>query len=365
MKKLKIAQVGTIWERTPPTLYGGTERIVHQLTEELIKKGQDVTLFATGDSKTSAKLKYTYPRAAYRDGIDWVNFLYPLDHIAQPFLHADKFDIIHVHLNKSQDYAALVFAKLVKTPVVFTLHFQIPTPDDKKKRDRRILLSEFKDNNFVSISNAQRTMNLNYVDTVYHGMDFSLFKFNEKKPGKDLVWIGRFFQDKGPKEAIEVAKLTGHNLIMAGKIDKFEKNALDYYNNEIAPHIDGKQIKYIGEVNDRQKIRLLKKAKALLMPINWNEPFGLTTIEAMAMGVPVLAFDRGPMREIIKDGKTGFVVKNVKGMAEAVGKVDGLNRKLIGQYARSHFSVETMTNNYLALYEKVIKQSKKRDHKSN
>jgi glycosyltransferase involved in cell wall biosynthesis len=354
MKKLRIAQVGTIWETTPPKLYGGTERIVHQLTEELHKKGHEVTLFATGDSKTSAKLKSTYPRAAYRDGVPWENILYPLEHIAHVFEHAHEFDIIHVHLNKVQDYAALVLAQYVKTPVVFTIHFLIPTEKQKDRRDRFKFLGKYRSSHFVSISNAQRTMYLNYVDTVYNGLDFTRYEMPEK-PGKNLVWIGRFAPTKGPKEAIEVAKLTGRNLIMAGKIDYQDQHFLKYYEEEIKPHIDGRQIQYIGEVNETQKIKLLKRAKALLNPVNWNEPFGLTSIEAMAMGVPVLAFDKGPMREIIMDGKTGFVVKNVKQMAKAIAKVETLNRSLISQYARSHFSAETMANNYIKVYESIIR----------
>lgn len=357
MNKLRIAQVGTIWESTPPKLYGGTERVVHQLTEELVRQGHDVTLFATGDSKTNAKLNATYPRAAYRDGVSWENFLYPLEHVANVFEHAHEFDIIHMHLNRSQDYAALAFAQFVDTPVVSTLHFLLPTTDDKSRQDRYMFLNKYRHSNFISISDAQRTMDLNYIATVYNGLDFSKYDVPDR-PGKDLVWIGRFCADKGTKYAIEAAKLAGINLILAGKIDYLKQDAYDYWKKEIEPHIDGKQITYIGEVNDAQKIKLLKKAKAFLNPVMWNEPFGLTTIEAMAMGVPVIAFDKGPMREIILDGKTGYVVKNAREMAKALKKVDDLNRSLISQYAKSHFSSTAMANNYLKVYEKLINERK-------
>ncbi|MBX4198292.1 glycosyltransferase, partial [Candidatus Parcubacteria bacterium] len=222
MKKLRIAQVGTIWETLPPKLYGGTERVLHGLTEELAKRKFDVTLFATGDSKTSAKLKSTYPRAAYRDGVPWENFLYPLDHIAHAFYHADQFDIIHVHLNRSQDYAALILADLVKTPTVFTLHFELVHPKHKNWKnwkDRHYFLMKYRDHNFISISDAQRTLDLNFISTVHNGLDFSHFEMPEK-PGKDLVWIGRFSHEKGTKEAIQVAKKSGLNLILAGKLDR-------------------------------------------------------------------------------------------------------------------------------------------------
>jgi glycosyltransferase involved in cell wall biosynthesis len=358
MKKLRIAQVGTIWETVPPKLYGGTERVLHGLVEELASRGHDVTLFATGDSKTSAKLKYTYPRAAYRDGLSWENFLYPFDHMAHAFYHADEFDIIHVHLNRSQDYAALVLADLIKTPVVFTLHFELVHPKHsnwKNWKDRHYFLTKHREHNFISISDAQRTIGLNFISTVHNGLNFSHFEMPEK-PGKDLLWIGRICHEKGTKEAIEVAKKTGMNLILAGKTDR---SKYAQYTDEVMAMVDGKQIKYIGEVNDKQKAALLKKTKALLMPINWNEPFGLVPIEAMAMGVPVIAFNRGPMKEIIVDGKTGFVVKNVNDMAKAVKKVDELNRNLIRQYALKHFSAATMTDNYLNVYEEVLKKHNK------
>ena len=355
MKKLRIAQVGTLWESTPPKLYGGTERVVHDLTEELVKKGHKVTLYATGDSKTSADLKFTFPKAAYRMGIPWENFLYPLEHIAEPFLHADDYDIIHVHLNRSQDYAALPFSRLVKTPTIFTMHFILPLKNEKARKDRFDFLTKYRDDMFTTISSAQGTMDLNYVATVHNGLNFDHFT-EADKPGNDLVWIGRFSDKKGTKEAIEVAKATGLNLILAGKIELLKGEDFDYYEQQIKPHIDGKQISYIGEVNDVQKAKLFKKAKVMLMPINWNEPFGLTPIEAMAAGVPVIAFDKGAMRQIIMDGKTGFVVKNTKAMIDAVGKVDELNRNLIRQYALSHFSASTMADNYLKVYEEVIEK---------
>jgi glycosyltransferase involved in cell wall biosynthesis len=338
-------------------LYGGTERVVYGLTEQLVRKGHDVTLFATGDSKTSAKLSYTFPRAAYRYGIPWNNFLYPVEHFAEVFKRADEFDIIHIHVGQPQDVVTLAFAALVKTPVVFTYHnsFPVEKEKDKNRVGEYDLVKRFKDSNFISISDAQRTIDVKFIATVHNGLDFKKYKMS-RKPGKDLVWIGRFLPYKGPKEAILAAKKTGHNLILAGKVDYMNPESRDYFTWEIEPLIDGKQIKYIGEVNDMQKKELLKKAKAFLMPIKWNEPFGLTVIEAMAMGVPVIAFDAGPMREIILDEKTGFIVKNVQQMAAAIRKVEDLNRSLISQYTKSHFSDEAMAMKYLEAYEAVIRK---------
>jgi glycosyltransferase involved in cell wall biosynthesis len=300
-------------------------------------------------------LKSTYPRAAWRDGIHWENILYPLDHIAHVFKHAEEFDIIHVHLNRSQDYAALLFADLVKTPTVFTLHFLLPTVKDKSRKDRYEFLLKHRDHDFITISNSQRTLDLTYAATVYNGLNFDHFTM-PAKPGKDLVWIGRFCHEKGTREAIEVARKTGLNLLLAGKIDKVKPEYYEYYKKEVEPFIDGKQIKYLGEVNDNQKAKLLVKAKALLVPINWNEPFGLTTIEAQACGVPVIAFNKGSSAEIVVEGKTGFIVENVNEMAKAVSKVDELNRNLIRQYTLSHFSATNMAENYEKVYHEVIKR---------
>ncbi|MDP3057540.1 MAG: glycosyltransferase family 4 protein [bacterium] len=354
MKKLRIAQVGAIWETTPPPLYGGTERIVYNLTEELVRHGHDVTLFATGDSKTSGKLESVYPRALYRDGIPWSNPLYPLLHITNAFDKADQFDVIHMHLNTRQDYVALAFASWIKTPVVVTIHFVMPGENDPAKQDRLLLLKKYKKNNFVTISNAQRTLSfLNYAGTVYNGLDFSEFKFNPK-PENYLAWLGRFCHDKGTYEAIQVAKKTGMKLIMGGKIDWANEEYKKYYEEKVKPHIDGKQIVYLGELGDKEKIELLRNAKALLNPINWNEPFGLVTIEAMACGTPVIAFDNGPVREQIIEGKTGFIVKNIDEMAEAVGKIGKIDRAFCQKHAVQHFSAKAMAEGYERVYEKVL-----------
>ncbi len=354
MKRLRIAQIGSIWEQTPPKLYGGTQRVVSNLTEELVKRGHKVTLFATGDSKTKAKLSSVTKKPLYRAGIPWTNFLYPLYHISEVFERAHEFDLIHMHFDTRQDYVALVLAGMVKTPTIFTTHFVWPLDKDKDRQDRFMFLKKYKDRNFVAISDAQRTLpELNAVATVHNGLDLSKYH-PAKKAGANLVWIGRICKDKGTKEAIEVAKKTGLKLILAGKLDQHNPEYLEYYEKEIEPHIDGQQITYIGEVNDKQKEALLKKACALLNPINWNEPFGLITIEAMAMGVPVIAFDNGPVHEQILNGKTGFIVRNVSEMAEAVGKVETLNRGLIREYALRNFSVKNMADGYEEVYRKIL-----------
>lgn len=361
MKKLRIAQIGTIWETTPPPLYGGTERIVYNLTEELVRHGHDVTLFATGDSKTSGKLESVYPRALYRD-LGWSNHLYPLLHISNAFDRAKGFDVIHMHLNTRHDYISLVLADYIKniTPTVFTTHFIYPLEGEKGREDRMAFLKKYQKHNFVTISNTQRTLRfLNYMGTVHNGLYFSLFNFNDK-PENYLAWLGRVTPTKGTWEAIQAAKKVKTKLMLAGKIDWDSAEDIKYYNEKIKPEIDGKQIVYVGELGDIEKIKFLRNAKAVLHPINWNEPFGLVTIEAMACGTPVIAFDRGPVREQIIEGKTGFIVKNIDEMAGAVGKVSKINRKKCYEHANKNFSAKAMAEGYEEIYRKVIAAKGKR-----
>lgn len=351
---MRIAQVSTIWEKTPPALYGGTERVVSNLTEGLVRRGHDVTLFATGDSKTSGRLEFVYPRALYRDGIPWTNPLYPLLHLTNAFDKAGKFDIIHMHFNTRQDYVALALADYVKTPTIFTIHFVLPAKNEKDRRDRFLLLEKYRRHNFVSISKAQRTLDfLHYSGTVYNGLDFSGFKFNSK-PEDYVAWLGRFCYEKGTREAIMAAKKAKVKLVLAGKVDWANPVYKKYYEKEVKPKIDGKNVVYLGELSDREKIKFLRKAKAVLNPINWNEPFGLVTIEAMACGTPVIAFDRGPIREQIIDGRTGFIVRNVNEMAKAIRKVSQIDRGFCREQAISKFSAEAMTSGYEKLYEKIL-----------
>jgi glycosyltransferase involved in cell wall biosynthesis len=263
-----------------------------------------------------------------------------------------------MHLNTRQDYVSLAFAGWVKTPVVITLHFVMPGENDPAKQDRLLLLKKYKNNNFISISNAQRTLNfLNYIDTVYNGLDFSEFKANQK-PENYLAWFGGIRHDKGTAEAIAVAKKLGMKLVIGGKIDWANEEYIKYYNEKIKSEIDGKQIIYIGELADKEKIEFLGKAKALLHPLNWNEPFGLVAIEAMACGTPVIAFDNGPVKEQIIEGKTGFIVKNVDEMAEAVGKIDTIDRAFCAKHANEKFSAKKMAEGYEEAYRKVITDKK-------
>jgi len=355
---MKIAQVAPIWERVPPKKYGGSERVVYNLTEGLVKRGHQVTLFASGDSQTSAKLVATVPKSLREMGVPWENALYPLYHLAEAFEKADEFDILHTHLNTRQDYPILPFSRFIKTPVVSTTHMEYPTTPDRV--DRLQLLKKYKNHPLVSISNAQRKIKgLNYVATVYNGIEINEFEFNEK-PKNYLMWLGRFSPSKGAKEAIELAKKTDQKLILAGKIDIYNKEYMEYYKKEIKPNLGQKQIIYLGEVGQKQKANLLKNAYALINLIQWDEPFGLVPVEAMACGTPVIATNRGSMPELIKDGETGFLVKTMDQAISALKRINQISRRACREHVEKNFTVEKMVEGYERVYEKVIKDWKKK-----
>lgn len=364
-RSLRIAQIGSIWETTPPKLYGGTERVVSCLTEGLVKQGHEVTLFATGDSKTAAKLESIVDEPLYRNKIFWANLPYPLMHIYHAYEHSDRFDILHMHLNLPSDFIALAFTKLTKIPTVFTLHFRQPTENGGFDQDIYKVLRKFQDCNFISISDSQRKIKqLNYVSTVYNGIPVDDYDFNPKG-GLYLSWLGRFKTDKGPKEAIEVALSTKMQLIMAGKIDTQDKIDQAFYKESIEPDLRKHQklLKYIGEVDDKKKNVFLGSSRCLINPIKWDEPFGLVVAEANACGTPVVAFARGSMPEIIKNGVNGFLVEpdDVKGMAAQVKKISSMEeqeyqelRKSSREHVEKNFSANKMASDYEQVYFKVV-----------
>jgi glycosyltransferase involved in cell wall biosynthesis len=349
---LRIAQIAPLWEQIPPPLYGGTERILYSLTEGLVKKGHNVTLFACGTSKTSAKLVSIYPRPLFRDNIPWTDLMYPMLNITEAFDREKEFDILHVHLNKSSDYLALPLSHRIKHKVIFTLHF--PYPLSQNRIGRHKVLQKYKDLQYISISNSQRTggENLNWIGTVYNGIDLTPYTFH-KKPDDYFVWLGKFNPDKGVKQAILAAKKANITLILAGKVDELEKEDFEYFKNEIEPHIDGKQIVYVGEADDKKKNELFGNAKAFLNPIQWNEPFGLVITESMATGTPVISFINGAAPEIIQDGVTGFLVKNIDEMVKKIKMVNILDREKTRQRVEENFSALQMVNGYESIYKKI------------
>ncbi len=354
MKKMKIAQIGPLWENIPPPKYGGTERIVYYLVEGLIKNGYEVTLFASGTSKTSAKLISVSHQPLFRKKIPWTNIMYPLLNITEAFDRQKNFDIIHVHLNIPSDYVSLPLASQIKNKVVFTLHF--PYPISLGYADRHLVLQKYRHLNYVSISDSQRKggKNLNWIKTVYNGVDINSYNFNPQ-PDNYFVWLGKFKPQKGVKEAIIAAKKAGVKLIIGGTIDYLEKDYFAYFQNEVEPLIDGKQIKFVGELNDKQKNEIYGKAVCFLNPISWEEPFGLVMIEAMACGTPVIAFARGAAKEIVKDGETGYLVNDIDQMVEAIKKIGSIDRKKCRERIEKNFTTDIMVKNYEEVYRQILK----------
>jgi glycosyltransferase involved in cell wall biosynthesis len=341
---IKVAMLSPIAWSTPPKKYGPWEYIVSLLTEGLVKRGIDVTLFATADSHTKAKLHAVAPRP-YEEDKDMLVKVYECLHISEVFERAKEFDIIHNHF----DYLPLTYSALVDTPVVTTIH---------GISSRKILPVYKKYNNrtfYVSISDAYRCRDLDYIATVRHGIDIESFHFNEK-PQDYLLFLSRLHRDKGVREAIEVAKKTGRKLRIAGFIADQA-----YFENEVQPYIDNNQIIYEGHVDPEYKKELLSNAYALLHMINYDEAFGIGVVEAMASGTPVIAMNRGSMPELIRNGETGFLVSNIDEAAEAVQNIDSISRKACREHAEKHFSVDRMVDEYIKVYETILEKRKREE----
>ena len=344
---MRIAQISPLWERVPPFRYGGIELIVKLLTDELVQRGHEVTLFASGDSITKAKLFSVHDQALRLDSSIDEPDIYHQMILADVYLvkHAD-FDIIHSHIG----YTALPYSGFVKTPTVHTLHGAFTS--DTTKIHRR-----FSEQPLISISKAQREpcLDLNYVHTVYNGIDTAVYPFYCKptQPAY-LAFIGRISPQKGAVAAIKIARATGLPLKMAGKVDVVDA---DYYREQVEPLIDGEQIQYLGEISHEDKVKLLGEATVTLFPIAWREPFGLVMIESMAAGTPVIAINLGSVPEVIADGKTGFVCDSIEKMIEMVPKATKLDRQICREYVVNRFSVESMTDEYEKAYSMVLNSS--------
>jgi glycosyltransferase involved in cell wall biosynthesis len=340
---MKIAQLAPLWERVPPFRYGGIELIVSLLTEELVRRGHDVTLFASGDSITTAKLKSIHDQALRLDPSIKEPGLYEQMMLFEVYNNAHHFDIIHSHVG----CAGLPYTSFVKTPTVHTMH-GIFTPDNEK------MFRCFAWEPYISISQAQREprLGLNYVHTVYNGIDTSVYPFHPQptQPAY-LAFVGRISPEKGPEEAIKIARAAGLPLKMAGKVDAVDRA---YYREQIEPLIDGEQIQYLGEVSHEQKVQLLGGATVTLFPITWREPFGLVMIESMATGTPVIGMGLGSVPEIIAHGKTGFVCHSLEQMIEAIPAVIKLDRQTCRDYVLSNFSVQSMTDEYEKAFQMVL-----------
>jgi glycosyltransferase involved in cell wall biosynthesis len=322
--------------RTPPRNYGAWETVVSNITEGLVARGWDVTLFATADSVTTAKLSAIISKGYEEDRSVDPRVVSCL-HISEVFERAGEFDLIHNHF----DFLPLMYSRLVSTPVLTTIH-------GFSSRQIMPIYHKYKDSYFVSISNSDRVEGLNYLATVYNGINLSEFTFNES-PGDALVAYGRIHPEKGFHLAIEVAKKSGRRLIIAGIIQD-----RDYFEEEISPHVDGKSIEYLGVISNRERDVLLKEAYAVLHLNTIPERFGLVMAESMAAGVPVISMDLGSCREVLADGETGFLVNDVDEAVKVVEKIPEISREACRRRVEEHFSLDIMVDNYEKVYKKIF-----------
>lgn len=339
---MRIAQVSPLWESVPPKLYGGTERIVSYLTEELVRLGHDITLFASGDSVTTAHLEPICARAL-RLNTGIYNRDAPMTMLMEQALgRSDEFDVIHSHL----DFMGFPLARRNPTPTVATFHGRLDLPELQP------VFREYAEMPMVSISDAQRkpVSWANWQATVYHGLPGDLYDF-QPIPGRYLAFLGRIAPEKRPDHAIEIAKRAGIPLRIAAKVDPMDR---EYFHSEIEPLLSHPLVEYLGEITDAEKNEFLGQAIALVCPYDWPEPFGLVLIEALACGTPVLAYRRGSIPEIIEDTVTGFVREDVDGMVTAVQRVSEIDRRRCRQAFEQRFTVNRMAQDYLRVYERVI-----------
>jgi len=335
---MRIAQVAPLTEAIPPKLYGGTERVVSWLTEELVALGHDVTLFASGDSRTKARLEPIWPRALRLDGKVRDPMALHMAMLEQVYQRADQFDILHFHL----DYFPFSLFSRNATPFITTLHGRLDLPE------HQVVFDVFNRAPVISISDAQRrpVPNANWIDTIYHGLPADLLRPRPVKPGY-LAVLGRMAPEKAVDRAIHIARRAGMPLKIAAKVDPVDRQ---YFEHEIRPLLELPGIDYIGEISDAEKSEFLSGAIGLLMPIDWPEPFGLVMIEAMACGTPVLAYPGGSVPEIVEDGLTGFIVSNESEAVDAVRRLSGLSRPQIRARFEERFTARRMAMDYLSLY---------------
>lgn len=343
---MKIAMLSPIARRTPPWQYGPREDLVSLLTEGLVSRGIDVTLFATGDSQTMGRLVSVCP-AGYEEAPEIPPKAWECLHISEVFERGEQFDLIHNHC----DYPPLTYMGMTTTPVLTTIH-EVPSSDVLpvyKKYSGKAF--------YVAINDAYKRPEIDYIATVRHGIDLRRFAFRPDH-GKYLLFPGPIHQESGARECIELARETGRKLVLTG----FVKDR-DYFDAQVRPHLDDDRIVYAGGAGPEQRNELFGGAVALLHPVDFGEPSGLSVVEAMACGTPVIAVNRGGMPEIIADGVTGFLVRDSDEMAGAVARVGQLDRFRCRQWVEERFSADRMVEEYIGIYEKVIRQTGREDHR--
>jgi glycosyltransferase involved in cell wall biosynthesis len=345
---MRIAQVAPLYESVPPKYYGGTERVVSYLTEELVRQGHEVTLFASGDSETAARLVAATPRSLRLDKTCVDQLAHHVLLLEQVCRRGGEFDVVHYHI----DYVHFPLSRSRPHPHVTTLHGRLDIPDLAP------LYDEFSEMPVVSISNSQRQPlpHANWQATVYHGLPEKLLRFRPER-GEYLAFIGRFSPEKRADRAIAIARRAGLPLKLAAKVDAVDQA---YFDAEIKPLLDDPLIEFVGEIGEDAKDEFLGNAYALLFPIDWPEPFGLVMIEAMACGTPVIAYRHGSVEEVMENGLSGFVVSTIDEAVEAVERVADLDRAECRRVFDRRFTAAQMAEDYVRVYERVISASRRR-----
>ncbi len=341
---MRIAQVAPLYESVPPRFYGGTERVVSYLTEELVRQGHEVTLFASGDSSTTAKLISRCPQALRLNPHCIDQFAHHVLMLEEVLKRCGDFDLIHFHI----DYLHFPWSRRSNLPHLTTLHGRLDIPDLVP------LYREFDDMPVASISDAQRRPLpwLNWQATVHHGLPSKLYTLHTET-GRYLAFLGRISPEKGVDKAIEIAKRTGIKLKIAAKVDRVDQS---YFEQTIRPLMDSRWVEYIGEITDREKDEFLGNAFALILPLNWPEPFGIVMIEAMACGTPIVAFRCGSAPEVIEHGITGFLAEDVNTAVAALNRISTLSRQRCRERFEERFTAERMCRDYLGIYERLLRR---------
>lgn len=341
---MRIAQIAPLYESVPPKLYGGTERVVYNLTEELVRMGHHVVLYASGDSETAATLVRCCEQGLRLNGTVRDFHAYTMIQLAMVYERAEEYDIIHNHV----DYFAFPFARLTHTPTVTTLHGRLDLPEVRQVN------GFFREHALISISDAQRTdlPEANWIATVHNGVNLKRFSCRPQ-PGRYLAFLGRISVEKRPDRAIDIARAVGMPLRIAAKIDPADQ---EYYEHAIRPLMADPLVEFVGEINEDQKDEFLGSAYAYLFPIDWPEPFGMTMIEAMATGTPVIAMNCGSVPEVIAHGVTGYICGDVAEMIAAVHRIPEISREACRGHVEKHFSRAAMAKKYEQAYQRILRQ---------
>jgi glycosyltransferase involved in cell wall biosynthesis len=363
---MKIAQIASPWIAIPPKNYGGTENVIYTLVEEQVAQGHEVTLFAPGDAKTSAKHISFFPKSLLAVGESWQAHLkaYYHFHCTVEYLKEHDFDIVHTHLSSAADLYLFPLMASLATPHVTTLHSPFPfdiTPKSKLGSTDEYYMPWIAAVPMVAISEsaqAHAPQGLNFVGVVHHGLPLNDFHPMRTRRGDFFVWLGRFAPEKGTHLAIEAAKQAKVPLVLAGTIDRYRQESMHYFHEVIEPQLDDEKVKYVGPVNLKQKRSLLSRARGFLNPIEWEEPFGMTMLEAMTLGCPVISFARGAAPEIVVDGQTGFLVHNLDEMVQSIPRIDEIDRDVTRSHVEQHFSARVMAEDYTQIYKRVMRTSK-------